>query len=259
MKSVGLMKNSQYANYYEKNYGRAEERLLSFNELYTLHSLCNTSIKRNFGLGLGFHPLARAPICLHKTPENEWILSDYNERDNVFIYGVFENLSDACIILISKCTYESDFSKVLNEFNRGFYESFDKEDEEKFIKEYSFYDSHIYDDLCYIIKKLSGIEVLDNAETNERIAKRDYNAVTNMYSFGRLLSIFADNIADDLGIDTSDIWNRYTNSDIDEETYLRSKVAKLNLHEHKDLVLQELEKYNAWPLDKGMSYSKKMR
>ena len=88
MENIGSIDTYDYEKYYEDNFGRKEERLLTSKELHDLYFMCETSIENKFSFMLGFAPCS-CSFCIHKTPENKWIVSDCGERRDGYIYMVY--------------------------------------------------------------------------------------------------------------------------------------------------------------------------
>lgn len=243
MRNIGRIDTYDYEKYYEDNFGRSEERLLTTKELHDLYFMCETATENGFRFILGFSPCS-CSFCIHKTPENKWVISNCGERRDGYIYGIFDNIYDACIALINKSYYIKDKQNVINEFNSKLRNELSKEELEKFAIRCGYYDEYFYYDFQQTIKKMSGLPIEDITIVDERISKRKDRFFVSGTSFGALISIFINNIAESLNIDTSDLYDEWNNGKIDNETYKKLWLKRINLKNHQDLVLKELEKYN---------------
>lgn len=242
MKNIGSIDTYDYEKYYEDNFGRKEERLLTLKELHDLYFMCETSIENKFSFMLGFAPCS-CSFCIHKTPENKWIVSDCGERRDGYIYGIFDNIYDACILLINECIDEKDRTHVISEFDSKLNNEISNEELKSFAFKVGYYDEYFYYDFQQTIKKMSGIEVTEDSKVYERISNRKNRLYPSGVSFGELVRYFVDNIARTLNIDTSDLYDEWNHGKIDYETYNRLKMERIDLKEHQDLVLSELRKY----------------
>ncbi len=107
-----------YKSYCEFEFGKVEERSLTIKELHTLYIMCKIARKNNINLIFGFVPEANS-YCIHKSPENEWIVSFAGEKGSGNICGIFNDVFRACIKLINLCVNESNKTKLINELNYG--------------------------------------------------------------------------------------------------------------------------------------------
>lgn len=244
MENIGSINTYDYENYYENNFGRKEERLLTQKELDDLYFMCETAIENNIHFMLGFAPCS-CSFCIHKTPENKWIVSDCGERNYGYIYGIFDNIYDACILLINECIDEKDRTHVISEFDSKLNNEISTEELKSFAFKVGYYDEYFYYDFQETIKKMSGIEVTEDSKVDERISNRKNRLYPSGVSFEELVRCFVDNIARILNIDTNDLYDEWYHGKIDYETYDRLKMERINLKEHQDLVLSELEKYKS--------------
>ena len=244
MKTIGDIDTYNYEKYYERFFGRKEERLLTTEELHDLYFMCKIAKENNIYFMLGFAPCS-CSFCLHKTPENKWIVSDCGERRDGHIYGIFDNIYDACILLINECVDENNRTHVISEFDGKLSNEINNDELESFALSRGYYDKYFYYDFQQTIKKMCGIEINEDPEVDKRISNREDRLFASGSSFGELVRIFVDNIAKILNIDTSDLYNKWYYSEIDYETYEKLKLERINLKEHQDLVLRELEKYES--------------
>ena len=242
MKNIGSIDTYNYEKYYEDNFGRKEERLLTLKELHDLYFMCETARENKFNFVLGFAPCSSS-FCIHKTPENKWIVSDCGERREGYIYGIFDNIYDACILLINERIDEKARTHVISEFDSKLNNEISNEELKSFAFKVGYYDEYFYYDFQQTIKKMSGIEVTEDSKVDERISNRENRLYPSGLSLGRLVGCFVDNIARTLNIDTSDLYDEWNHGKIDYETYDRLKMERIDLKEHQDLVLSELGKY----------------
>ena len=243
MENIGIIDTYNYEKYYEDNYGRKEERFLTKKELQILYSMCEIAKENKISFILGFAPCSSS-FCIHKTPLKKWIITDCGERREGYIYGIFDNIYDACILLINKCVDEKNKKHVIDEFENKLSNKISDEELEFFANRVSYYDEYFYYDFNQIIKKMSGIEV-DDYDIEKRISSRNNIIYPSGVSFNYLIDKFVDNIARILNIDTNDLYDKMYHNKIDYNTYNRLKIERINLKNHQDLVLNELRKYRS--------------
>lgn len=259
MKNIGRVATYRYEKYYEENFGRVEERLLTKEELHDLYFMCEIACKYDLDFLLGFAP-SSCTFCLHKTPEDEWVASYCDERSSAYICGVFDNLYDACILLIHKCANKNNIADVINKFNGKLNNEVSDDELEKIVCCCGYYDELFYHDLCYTIKRMSNIEVDGNdEEINQRILDREKRFFPSDTSLRELQSQFFSNIARILNIDTSDLDEQWYKGKIDYQTYEKLKLERFDIRRHQDLVLRELEKYGYLPKDEVKSPKQKLK
>lgn len=252
MNKIGEIDTYDYEEYYEKNYGRSEERLLTQKELHDLYFMCEIARENKIRFMISFAPCT-CSYCIHKTPENKWVVSHCGERRDGYIYGIFDNIYDACVLLINMLIDENKRTQAINKFNKKLSNEIDNNELESFALSRAYYDKYFYYDFQQTIKKMSGIKVDEDPEVEKRISNRKDRIYVTGTSFDELVNFFVDNIKRTLNIDTSDLYNKWYNNKIDYKTYYRLMMQRINLKGHQDLVLKELEKYNNQQIEEKLS------
>lgn len=241
MKNVYEIDTFSLENYYLENFGKYEASFFTEEELYYMYHICKVSRENEtIEFAITFPPCSYS-FCLYKDPRNKWVvLLDSGEKES-YIYGTFDNIYDAIICLISNYSYGNK-QKILAEFNNSINSEIGKEELEDFAILYGLKNELYYSDFCYMIKKISGIDVLDDEQANARISKR--NRRNSLNSFPVETMNFISHITQILNVDLSDLNNKWLEGKIEDyNTYVELCIKYANLKEHQDLVLTELETY----------------
>lgn len=233
----------EYEKDSKEKFGRVEERLLTLEELHDLYFICQNAVENDLRFILGFSTCSFS-MCLYKNLENKWVvLFNYDIGDS-YIYGIFDNIYDAYLALINACVKEENRNYVIDDFNRRLNTSISREELENCGIKHGYYDKYFYYDFKYTIKKMCGISVDEDLDVNERILNRKDRNFPSNTSFDELVACFINNMARILNIDTSDLDEQLACGKINFKTYDELRMKRINLKDHKELVLKELEKYN---------------
>lgn len=242
----GFIAQKDYNDYYLSNYGKREERLLTNEELRYLYFLCKTAQSNRFDFILNYSVGTEDRLSIWKSPDNKWVVSCGDTACVIsYIYGIFDNIYDACILLIIESVSEEDQNRIINDFNDRLKNEISDNELEKFASGYNYYDNLFYDDFCYYIKGICGIEENNNDEINQRISIRRNMTYPKSQTFNELKVQFFNNIARFLNIDISHLFDEWFYGQIDSQTYETQKMEMINPKEHQDIIIEELKKYIA--------------
>ncbi len=162
-------------------YGEYENRTLTDRELKDIYSLYKSlhEIKENhIPITLGEGILSKGRICIHKTPDNLWMIYSMGSDYGLYLKGIHDNSYDACIEVINNINV-SNPDKVIEIFNQKRDLEIDNLELVRFASKTEYIDKTYYQDLMYKIKKTLDINEYEDIEAEKRIKIREKAEIFN--------------------------------------------------------------------------------
>ncbi len=234
----GEIDTFDYKEYCLNEFGRVEEKLYSKQEILVLYAIYKLSKKYKSRINIGYCPSV-CSFCFYKTPLGSWQIMYSGERRDGCIYAKFDNIYSALFLLLHFFHVKSeDLPKLEDEFNSIINSEISYTELEQFVGKIDCYDNNFYNDFEFIIKKNCNIEVNETELSNvlNRINARK-NTIRNEFNY--LIFVFLKNVARKLDIDFTKY--DYTKSNNSYNEYFFEQINRKN---NKDVILEELKKYN---------------